>query len=52
LLSKVLIESPFSGRFGGGAGFVNGKAVAVAAVQYNTKNIAYEVVGNKDSGIG
>jgi hypothetical protein len=37
---------------GGGAGIMNGKAVAVAAVQYNTKNIAYEVVGNKDSGIG
>lgn len=37
---------------GGGAGIMNGKTVAVAAVQYNTKNIAYEVVGNKDSGIG
>ena len=37
---------------GGGAGFVNGKTAVVAAVQYNTKNIAYEVVGNKDSGIG
>jgi post-segregation antitoxin (ccd killing protein) len=39
-------------EFGGGGGVVNGKTVFVAAIQYNTKNVAYEIIGNKDSGIG
>jgi hypothetical protein len=39
-------------EFGGGGGVVNGKTIAVAAIQYNTKNVAYEIIGNKDSGIG
>lgn len=39
-------------EFGGGGGVVNGKAVAVMAVQYNVKNIAYEVIGNKTDVIG
>lgn len=47
---KIDLDHHF--EIGGGAGYVNGKAVVVAAIQYNTKNIAYEVIGNKDSGIG
>jgi len=39
-------------EFDGGGGVVNGKAVVVAAVQYNTQNVAYEIISNKDSGIG
>jgi hypothetical protein len=39
-------------ELGGGGGVVNGKTIAVAAIQYNTKNVAYEIIGNKDNGIG
>jgi hypothetical protein len=35
--------------YGGGA--VNGKVIVVAAIQYNIKNVAYKIIGNKDSGI-
>ncbi|MDU2064726.1 MAG: glycoprotease [Sporomusaceae bacterium] len=39
-------------EIGGGGGAMNGKAVAVAAVQYNTKEVSYELIGNKENVIG
>ena len=35
-----------------GGGIMNGKSVAVDVVQYNTQNIAYKLIDNKENVIG
>jgi chromosome segregation ATPase len=39
-------------EIGAGAGVFDGKTVSVLAIEYDAKNVAYEVIGNKTDAIG